>query len=89
METFLMGAIAMAWAASALFFLRFWQDTHDRLFLMFAIAFCLLGSTRLIMAMMGEPAEEHSQLYWVRLAAYLLILVAIVDKNRPRVSRPA
>lgn len=84
METFLMGAIAMAWAVAAVFFLRFWRETRDRLFLIFAIAFCLLGLTRIIMAAMPIPQEEHSFLYWIRLAAYLLILVAIVDKNRPR-----
>ncbi len=89
MEPFLMGTIAMAWAVVALFFLRFWRDTHDRLFLMFAIAFCLLGASRIIMALMQEPQDEHQHLYWLRLVAYLLILIAIVDKNRPRAGRPA
>jgi hypothetical protein len=84
METFLMGAIAMAWGVVSLFFLRFWRETRDRLFLIFAIAFALLGSSRLIMAAIQEPQNEHTHLYWMRLAAYLLILIAIADKNRPR-----
>ena len=84
MENFLMGAIAMAWAVAALFFLRFWRETRDRLFLLFAIAFCVLGATRIVMAALGEPENEHTHLYWFRLAAYALILVAIIDKNRPR-----
>ncbi len=79
-----MGAIAMAWAVASLFFLRFWRETRDRLFLLFAVAFCVLGATRIVMAAMGEPEKEHTQLYWFRLAAYALILVAIIDKNRPR-----
>jgi hypothetical protein len=88
MELFLMGAIGMGWCVAALFFLRFWKETRDRLFLIFAVAFCLLAATRIIMAAIGQPQEEHAHLYWVRLAAYLLILVAIVDKNRPRSTEP-
>ncbi len=36
------------------------------------------------MASIGDPQEEHSNVYWIRLCAYALILVAIIDKNRPR-----
>jgi uncharacterized membrane protein HdeD (DUF308 family) len=110
MEHFIMGAIAMASAAVALFFFRFWRDTGDRLFAMFALAFLLLGITRIGLAMSqdtpavaraaahdvvepdapdGEadgksPEVEESQThwYWVRLAAFVLILIAIADKNR-------
>jgi hypothetical protein len=88
MEVFLMGAIAMAWGVAALFFLKFWRETRDRLFLIFAVAFGLLGAARVIMAALEEPQDEHSNLYWLRLAAYLLILIAIIDKNRPRSSMP-
>jgi hypothetical protein len=88
METFLMGAIAMAWGVVAAFFVRFWRETRDRLFLIFAIAFGLLGSTRVIIAAMEDPQREHSHVYWLRLAAYLLILIAIIDKNRPRSTAP-
>lgn len=84
MEAFLMGAIAMAWGVASLFFLRFWRETHDRLFLIFAIAFGLLGSSRVIMAAIEDSQEEHTYLYWLRLAAYVLIFLAIADKNRPR-----
>jgi hypothetical protein len=86
MDVFLMGAIAMASWIAGLFFLRFWRDTRDRLFLIFALAFWLLGLTRLGLALLQpRPLEEsHTYLYWVRLLAFVLILVAIVDKNRPR-----
>ena len=82
LEQFIMGAIAMASAVVALFFLRFWRDTRDRLFLMFALAFALLGLTRLGLATMIRESEPQTLWYWVRLAAFLLILAAIVDKNR-------
>lgn len=79
-----MGAIAMAFWVAGLFFLRFWWDTGDRLFAIFAIAFWLLGATRIALALAREINEEHTYLYWVRLAAFLLILLAIADKNRPQ-----
>ena len=37
----------MASGVVALFFLRFWRETRDRLFVIFAAAFALLGITRL------------------------------------------
>jgi uncharacterized membrane protein HdeD (DUF308 family) len=82
MEHFIMGAIAMASCVVAVFFLRFWRDTHDRLFAMFAAAFVLLGVTRLGLAMSDDASESNTSWYWVRLAAFLIILVAIADKNR-------
>jgi hypothetical protein len=82
MEEFLMGVIAMASSVAALFFLRFWRDTGDRLFAMFAVAFLLLAFTRLGLALSKTQLEGHTHWYWVRLAAFLLILFAIVDKNR-------
>jgi hypothetical protein len=83
-DAFMMGAIHMASFVAGLFFLRFWRETHDRLFFIFAIAFWLLGLTRLALAMAGTEAAEHTYLYWVRLAAFVLILIAIIDKNRAR-----
>ena len=82
MEEFIMGAIAMASSIVALFFLRFWRETGDRLFGMFALAFFLLGITRLGLAVSFHASEPQTHWYWVRLAAFLIILVAIVDKNR-------
>lgn len=81
-ELFILGLITMASWAAALFFLRFWRDTGDRLFAIFSIAFFLLGSTRIGLALTSQPSEVLTGWYWVRLVAFLLILVAIVDKNR-------
>jgi hypothetical protein len=82
MEEFLMGAIAMASMVAALFFLRFWRDTGDRLFLIFAASFLLLALTRVGLALSQVRQEGHTHWYWVRLLAFILILVAILDKNR-------
>ena len=83
MDQFIMGAIAMASWVAGLFFLRFWRTTGDRLFAIFAISFWLLGLTRLALALMIEPSENRHYLYILRFVAFVLILVAIIDKNRP------
>ncbi len=83
-DQFTMGAIAMASWVAGLFFLRFWRNTHDRLFLSFAAAFFLLGMTRVGLAMTDSTTERHTYLYLVRFVAFALILIAIIDKNRPK-----
>lgn len=83
LEGFMIGAIAMGSWIAALFFLRFWHDTGDRLFLMFAVSFLLLGITRLgLILSRNFLTEGETHWYWMRLAAFVLILIAIVDKNR-------
>ena len=82
MPEFLMGATAMGCWVAMLFFLRFWRDSGDPLFGMFSASFLLLGLARLGLVMMHEPGQSESYFYWVRLVAYLLILIAIVNKNR-------
>ena len=76
------GAIVMGYLVAGLFFLRFWRATRDRLFLIFAVAFWILGFQRMALAVDRVLIETHSSLYLIRLFAFLLILAAIVDKNR-------
>ncbi|HUG66489.1 MAG TPA: DUF5985 family protein [Pirellulaceae bacterium] len=83
----MMGAIALASWIAAIFFMRFWRDTGDRLFALFSVAFILLGITRLGLAMQNEQLEAQTHWYWVRLAAFILILLAIADKNRSSSNR--
>ncbi|MDV3457143.1 DUF5985 family protein [Sphingomonas sp. HF-S4] len=79
---FLSGAVTLGFSVAALFFLRFWRDTREELFLAFAIAFLLLGVAQAILALGGVPDELRSWIYLVRLAAFLTIIVAILRKNR-------
>ena len=80
---FLMGAIAVSYAIAALFFFRFWRRTHDRLFVLFGIAFALLSAVRIAMFALDVSVDEREHsLYWVRFVAYAVILIAIIDKNR-------
>jgi hypothetical protein len=76
------GTMVTSYLVAATFFMRFWKSTRDRLFWMFGIAFCLLGIQRLALALAGEVSENTTYLYMVRLVAFVLILVAIIDKNR-------
>jgi hypothetical protein len=81
---FISGATFLAYIVAALFFLRFWKETKDRLFALFAVAFAVLGVNRILLTYFAEPHEARTLLYLVRLLAYLVILAAIVDKNRGR-----
>jgi hypothetical protein len=76
------GAIVMGYAVCGLFFLRFWRRTGDRLFLVFALAFWMLGLQRLAFAFTEPVEESRTGFYLIRLFAFLLILWAIVEKNK-------
>jgi quinol-cytochrome oxidoreductase complex cytochrome b subunit len=81
---FVTGIIAMGYFVAALFFLRFWKGTRDKLFAIFAMAFVILALQQLGIAILGKPTEKHTLLYIPRLLAFLLIIYAIIDKNRKR-----
>lgn len=81
MDLMLLGAIAMASLVAGLFFLRFWRDTRDRLFLWFAISFLIEGLNRAALGLSGDPNEGRPFFYFVRFLSFLLILIAIVQKN--------
>ena len=74
----------MAAMVAGLFFLRFWRESHDRFFLLFAIAFGLLGLERIPLLIKGLSTEMHYSVYLIRLAAFLVFIAAIVLKNCER-----
>jgi hypothetical protein len=84
LNAFLGGAITCGFLTAGLFFARFWRRTRDGLFLAFAAAFVLLGLNQALLILSGIPVEERSPLYLLRLAAFLLIIIAIVRKNASR-----
>ena len=85
----LSGAVAMASLVAALFFLRFWRQTRDSLFLYFSIAFWLDGAMRLLLGLTRVSAEQEPLFYLARLVTFGLIIFAIVQKNRPTPSSKA
>jgi uncharacterized membrane protein HdeD (DUF308 family) len=82
LQGFLLGVIATASLAAGGFFLKFWRQTRDVLFLAFGSAFIIEGINRTSVLFLERPHEGHPSLYVVRLLAFLLILAAIVNKNR-------
>jgi hypothetical protein len=79
---FLWGALSLASAMAALFFLRYWSSSRDRLFAFFAVAFAVMGLNWLSLAFIDPGEELRHTLYLLRLLAFVLIIVGIVDKNR-------
>jgi hypothetical protein len=82
MTSLIAGAIAMGYLVAALHFLKFWRGTKDRLFLAFAGAFILLAIQRVGLVLSAEQAQETVWLYGVRMIGFVIIIVAILDKNR-------
>jgi uncharacterized membrane protein HdeD (DUF308 family) len=80
----LLGAIVAASLVAALFFLRFWRDTKDRFFLFFAVSFFVEGVNRFALGMSSDPNEGRPLFYFVRFLSFVLILIAIIDKNLPK-----
>jgi hypothetical protein len=78
------GGSIVAAAAIALFFLRFHRATADRLFAFFAVAFAIFALDRILLVALPGDAEARTVVYLVRAAAFITIIAAIVDKNRPR-----
>ncbi len=80
-------------AASGLFFIRFWKASKDRFFLLFGIASFLISFERILAlftpaAFFTTPeAAAMETLIWInsiRLTAFITIAAAIWDKNRPK-----
>ena len=70
----------MGFFVAVAFFMRFWRESHDRLFACFALAFLLMAVDRGLLG--GEDALWP---YLIRLASYAIIILGIVDKNLRRV----
>jgi Family of unknown function (DUF5985) len=82
MIDFLSGAVTIGYMVAALFFVRFWRKTADRLFLAFAIAFVLLALNQgfaQLLDVHNEPSNGF--IYGLRVLGFMLILLAILDKN--------
>ena len=84
MIEFLSGALTLGFLIAAVFFLRFWRRTADRLFLAFAVAFFLLALNQALAQWLGAADERVGYTYLLRVIGFVLILFAIVDKNVSR-----
>ncbi len=82
LKMMLLGAIAMAAFTIALIFIRFWRTTRDRFFLFFAAAFALIGMGRIVLGAVPHSDDQTPVIYLIQLLAFVVILYAVVDKNR-------
>jgi hypothetical protein len=85
MHHFVWGALAISCFTAALLFLRFWNLTRDRLFMFFALGFSVFALSWTWTALSFSAPEvevRHFMYYLPRLAAFSLIILGIVDKNR-------
>ena len=84
LDLWLLGFTSAASAVAALFFLRFWRNTRDRLFLAFALFFAVQGGTRAAVVSVPHPNDAGFWVYGLRLLSIVLLLVAILRKNFQR-----
>ncbi len=87
MSDFLQGATALASLGVALFFLKYWRRTHDRLFAAFAAAFLVFSINRVVLSAIDEDDEARTYVYLIRAAVFVLIAGAVLDKNVRRSRR--
>lgn len=74
----------MASLIAALFFLRYWRATRERLFGYFALFFVGMTANWTVLALVDQPVDEARQVhaYLIRLVAFVILIVGIIDKNR-------
>lgn len=79
--TFVAGLVTMGFLVAGVSFFRFWRRTGDGLFAAFGSAFVLLALNQALAQLIDLGREEAGWVWLLRLAAFLLIIVAIVRKN--------
>jgi uncharacterized membrane protein HdeD (DUF308 family) len=80
----LSGAVAMASFIATLFFLRFWRQTKDSFFLLFAAGFAVDAISRFVLGF-AHPTDTAEPFFYVpRLVTSGLIIAAIFEKNRSK-----
>jgi len=82
MIDFLNGVATAGALGVGLFFFRIWRETRDRFFALFALAFWMLALSWCLLVWATPASENRHFFYLGRLVGFLLIIVAIVDKNR-------
>jgi hypothetical protein len=80
---FLYGGLCVMCLAVGLFFLRYWSLQRDRFFVWFTVAFWAFGASWGV-HLVYASTETGPHVYLFRLVGFLLIIVAIIEKNRQR-----
>jgi uncharacterized membrane protein HdeD (DUF308 family) len=83
-DIFLLGFVAASSLVAALFFLRFWRDTRDHLFLAFSAFFGLQGISEGFVLFLPRPNEGNFLLFLVRFLSIVAVVAAVLRKNMKR-----
>jgi len=83
------GIFIGTFAASGLFFIKFWKASRDQFYLHFALAFFLLCIERILSivteinySFISTNSDKLAWIYLIRLFSFLLIVYAILKKNK-------
>jgi hypothetical protein len=82
MRQFIWGVLTIETAAAALFFLRFWRLSGERLFVYLALAFTAMALNWVGLSAVDPAFELRHYVYLFRLLAFIIIIAGIVDQNR-------
>lgn len=93
--SFFAGASFATFAGAGVFFLKFWRASNDRFYLLFCSACWLLALERVVLQVVTQAqspistalTEANSWVYLIRLAAFVMILFAVIEKSRSGVKR--
>lgn len=81
---FLNGGLVVACLAVGLVFVKFWRVSRDRFFLFFAAAFWAFAFGAGLRTFFASANEHDHFVFLPRLVGFVIILFAILDKNRRR-----
>lgn len=76
------GALVAMCLVASMFFIRYWYLTRDRFFLWFAAAFVTFALNWAFVLSEITISEHAEAIFSLRLVGFLLILTAIIQKNR-------
>lgn len=82
LEAFINGTLTFGSLVIALKFLQFWRLSRDSFFLWFVAAFVAFAVSWTLRAFEVVDPDHVHQVYLPRLAAFVFIVAAILQKNR-------
>ena len=81
-QQLLHSCLSFGCALAGVKFLRFWYSSRDRFFLWLVAAFWVFSVGWSIRVFVAIDREDTQYAYLPRLLAFVLIIAAILDKNR-------
>jgi hypothetical protein len=81
LRIWMQGGIAIGYLVVAIFFIQFWLETRERLFLFFATGFVVLTIHRAMLGLASEDLDWRAVTFSLRLAGYVIILIGIIDRR--------